>query len=61
MIDLRAGLRRNRFDVSVWVKNLANETFVMQDGPTNLFPHDPAFVRFLGSPRSYGVTVRAHW
>ena len=61
LIDLRAGLRRNRFDVSVWVKNLANETFVMQDGPTNLFPHDPAFVRFLGAPRSYGVTVRAHW
>jgi iron complex outermembrane receptor protein len=61
LIDLRAGLARDRFDVSAWVKNLTNETFVMQDGPTNLFPHDPAFGRFLGAPRSYGVTVRALW
>jgi iron complex outermembrane receptor protein len=61
LINLRAGVRFDRFDVYAWVKNLDNETFVLQDGPTNLFAGDPAFARFLGAPRSYGMTLRANW
>jgi iron complex outermembrane receptor protein len=61
LFNLRGGLRFGRFDVSAWVKNLGDETFVMQDGPTNLFPGDPAFARFLGAPRAYGVTLSAGW
>jgi iron complex outermembrane receptor protein len=61
LLNLRGGLRFGRFDMSAWVKNLRDETFVMQNGPTNLFPGDPAFAQFLGAPRSYGVTLTARW
>ena len=61
LLNLRAGLRFKNTDLSIWVRNAGDETFVMQDGPTNLFARDPAFARFLGEPRSYGVTVRAQW
>ena len=61
LVNLRSGLRFGKFDISAWVNNVSDETFVMQDGPSNLFATDPAFGRFLGAPRSYGVTVRAAW
>lgn len=61
LINLRSGLRVGGFDVSAWLHNAGDETVVMQDGPTNLFAGDPAYARFLGSPRSYGVTLRYGW
>jgi outer membrane receptor protein involved in Fe transport len=61
LVNLRGGLRFGALDLSLWFHNVGDETWVLQDGATNLFPGDPAFGRFLGSPRSYGLTLRAQW
>jgi iron complex outermembrane receptor protein len=58
LINLRTGLRFDNYDISLWIDNVADETWVMQDAISNLFGTDPAFQRYLGKPRTYGVTVR---
>lgn len=59
LINLRLGFRTDRFEVVGWVRNAADELVVLQEGPSNLFPRDPAYGRFFALPRSYGVTVSA--
>lgn len=59
--NLRGGLRFGRYDVFAWINNIDDETVVLQSGPTNLFAGDPAFAQFLGTPRSYGLTLSANW
>ena len=61
LFNLRAGLRFDPFDVYVWINNFGDETFVVQAAPTNLFGGDPAFAQFLGTPRTYGLTLSANW
>jgi hypothetical protein len=47
--------------VRAWIANVEDRVVVMQEGPTNLFGSDPAFARFLGAPRAYGMTLTMHW
>lgn len=61
VVNLRAGLRFEPFELVAWIRNAGDETIVMQEGPSNLFADDPAFGRFLAAPRSYGITLRARW
>ena len=47
----------NGLDASLWVKNLGNADYVVQNGVSNLFPSDPAYQSYLGKPREIGVTL----
>ena len=60
VVNLRAGLKLdNGLDVSVFGNNVFNQTYATISGVTNLFgPSDPAWQKFLGAPREYGVTLR---
>ena len=59
LVNLRVGLRfHNGLDTSAWVKNLANETYVIQSAVSNLFSDDPSYQAYLGNPREIGVTLR---
>lgn len=59
LINIRTGYRAERFEVAVWLRNATDELIVLQEGPSNLFPRDPAYGRFFALPRSYGLTVSA--
>ena len=59
LINARVGFRFERFDVSAWIRNAGDELVVMQEGPSNLFPRDPAYGRAFAMPRSYGLTLSA--
>ncbi len=60
IVNLRLGLKTDHgTDVSVWANNVANTTYSQADYVSNLFgANDPAYQRYLGRPREYGVTVR---
>jgi outer membrane receptor protein involved in Fe transport len=60
VVNLRLGLTTaDGFDVSVWSNNVFNATFSQADYVSNLFGvGDPAYQRYLGRPREYGVTVK---
>lgn len=58
LVNLRAGLRFGNYDVSVWVDNVTDKLWVMQEGISNLFDSDPAYQRWPAKPRTYGVTLR---
>ena len=57
LVNARIGYRFDRFDVSAWIRNAGNELVVMREGPSNLFPRDPAYGRAFASPRAYGLTL----
>ena len=59
LIDLHAGYRLDHFEISAWVRNAGNELVVMREGPSNLFPRDPAYGRAFAMPRTYGLTLTA--
>lgn len=59
--NFRAGWRRGHYELTAWVRNAGDSTYVMQAGPSNLFGNDPAYGAFLGAPRSYGLTYRVRW
>jgi outer membrane receptor protein involved in Fe transport len=61
LLNIKAGIRLGKFDISGWVNNADDETIILQSAPTNLFSHDPAYAQFLGAPRSYGTTLRVNW
>ena len=61
IVNLRLGIGIGDWDVTGWVHNASDETVVMQAGPANLFPMDPASSQFLAAPRSYGITLRRTW
>ena len=59
LVDLHAGYRFGRFEIAGWVRNMGDELVVMREGPSNLFPRDPAYGRAFAMPRSYGLTLSA--
>jgi iron complex outermembrane recepter protein len=63
IVNLRLGLKTDHgTDISVWANNVANTTYSQADYVSNLFgANDPAFQRYLGRPREYGVTVRQNF
>jgi outer membrane receptor protein involved in Fe transport len=60
VVNLRLGVKTDHgTDVSVWANNVNNATYTQADYVSNLFgANDPAFQRYLGRPREYGVTIR---
>ena len=60
LVNLRLGVTTAKgLDVSVWGNNVFNTTYSQADYVSNLFgANDPAFQRYLGRAREYGVTVR---
>ncbi len=63
LVNLRLGVKTDHgTDVSVWANNVGNTTYSQADYVSNLFgANDPAFQRYLGRPREYGVTVRQNF
>ena len=63
LVNLRLGVKTDHgTDVSVWANNVGNTTYSQADYVSNLFgSNDPAFQRYLGRPREYGVTVRQNF
>jgi iron complex outermembrane receptor protein len=63
IVNLRLGLKTDHgTDVSVWANNVADTTYSQADYVSNLFgANDPAYQRYLGRPREYGVTVRQNF
>jgi len=59
LLNGRVGLRFDRWDISLWVRNAGDELVVMREGPSNLFLDDPAYGRAFAPPRAYGLAVRA--
>ena len=57
-INARLGFRFDSTEVIAWIRNAGNEVVAMREGPSNLFPRDAAYARFLALPRSFGLTVR---
>jgi iron complex outermembrane receptor protein len=60
LVNLRLGVKAaDGLDVSLWAANILNTTYSQADYVSNLFgANDPAFQRYLGRPREYGVTIR---
>lgn len=60
IVNLRLGVKfSNGLDVSLWGNNVFNTTYSQADYVSNLFgANDPAYQRYLGRPREYGVTVK---
>jgi outer membrane receptor protein involved in Fe transport len=63
LVNFRVGAKvDNGFDVSLWANNIFDTVYTQADYVSNVFgPGDPAFQRYLGRPREYGVTVRKNF
>ncbi len=63
LMNFRLGLRRGPWDISAWVRNLTDETFIAQTAQSNLFAslQDGTYQSYLGAPRAYGLTVRVRY
>lgn len=63
LMNFRLGWKQDMWDVSGWVRNLADKTYVTQNAQSNIFAslQDGSYQSYLGAPRSYGVTVRAKY
>ena len=63
LMNFRLGLRRGAWDISAWVRNLTDETFIAQTAQSNLFAslQDGTYQSYLGAPRAYGLTVRVRY
>jgi outer membrane receptor protein involved in Fe transport len=59
--NLRLGWRQGLWEVSAWVRNLTNNTYIIQTAQSNLFAslQDGTYQNYLGPERSYGITVQA--
>ncbi len=55
LLDIRAGITADNYDFSVWVKNAANEEYVL--GSNTLETYYPGFLRAVGAPRMWGATL----
>jgi len=55
IVDMRAGVKlgQGRYDVSMWVQNLANRNYL-----TNIQENNGAFLGYLGDPRTFGGSLR---
>ena len=58
-MNARLGYRFDRFEVSAWIRNAGDDLVVMREGPSNLFPRDPAYGRIFAMPKTYGITLTA--
>jgi outer membrane receptor protein involved in Fe transport len=60
LVNLRLGVVLDSgTDISLWANNAFNTTYTQADYVSNLFgANDPAFQRYLGRPREFGITVR---
>lgn len=56
IVNARVGLRRGRWDFALWGKNLADETYIVQQVGVPLF--EGSYMRWINPPRTYGVTAR---
>lgn len=59
LLDARIGFRFERIEIFAWINNAGDELVVVREGPSNLFPRDPAYGRALALPRAFGLTVTA--
>jgi outer membrane receptor protein involved in Fe transport len=59
IFNVRLGVKSaNGLDVALWVNNVFDATYSQADYVSNLFgANDPAYQRYLGRPREFGVTV----
>jgi iron complex outermembrane receptor protein len=57
-VNLRVGARLNRFDLTLWVENLLDETVVNYDAVLNVYTGDGSYQSYLQPPRSVGTTFR---
>ena len=55
LFNARAGIANDRFDFALWIKNAADEEYVL--GNNNLETFYPGFLRSVGAPRQYGATL----
>ena len=56
LVDLRAGIVNERFDLALWVKNATDEDYLL--GSNTLETYYPGFLRATGAPRIWGATLR---
>ena len=69
LTNVRLGWRNAQFDVAVWVQNLSDTTYVVQSGPSNVATsideavgsEEGSYQNFLGTPRTFGLTVRSYF
>jgi iron complex outermembrane recepter protein len=63
IMNFRLGWSRDTWEISGWVRNLTDETYVTQTAQSNLFAslQDGTYQNYLGSPRAYGITVLARY
>jgi outer membrane receptor protein involved in Fe transport len=61
LMNFRLGWKQDQWDVSGWVRNLGDKTYVTQNAQSNIFAglQDGSYQSYLGAPRSFGVTARA--
>lgn len=59
LFNARMGFRADQWDVSLWGKNLADETFITQQVGIPLF--SGSYMTWLNPPRTYGLSLNYHW
>ncbi len=63
LFNARLGWGRGMWEVSGWVRNLTDETYIVQTAQSNLFANlqDGTYQNYLGAERTYGITMRAKY
>jgi iron complex outermembrane recepter protein len=63
LMNFRLGWSRDTWEISAWVRNLTDETYITQTAQSNLFAslQDGTYQNYLGAPRSYGITLLARY
>ena len=63
LLNFRLGWRRDTWEVSGWVRNLTDETYITQTAQSNLFAslQDGTYQNYLGAQRAYGITLLARY
>jgi len=63
LVNLRLGAKmESGLDVALWANNVFDKSYTQADYVSNLFgANDPAFQRYLGRSREFGVTVRKNF
>lgn len=63
LMNFRLGWKQDKWDVSGWVRNLADKTYYIQKAQTGVFAslRDGSYQSYLNEPQSFGVTVRVKY
>jgi outer membrane receptor protein involved in Fe transport len=63
LLNFRLGWMRDTWEISAWVRNLTDETYITQTAQSNLFAslQDGSYQNYLGAPLSYGLTLLARY